>query len=60
MIYSIKSPASGAGNFGEPRSMSLGRESAPSRARVNQCFSAVRAVEVSSIGLLARQLKSRD
>jgi len=35
------SPASGAGNAGEPS-----RESAQSRVRVNQCVLAIRAVEV--------------
>jgi len=37
------SPASGAGNAGEPS-----RESARSRVRVNQCVPAIRAGEVSA------------
>jgi hypothetical protein len=44
-INSINSPASGAGTVGEPRLMSRSRENARSRVRVDQCVSAVRAVE---------------
>ena len=46
MINSTKSPASGAGNFSEPLPDVTSRESARSRVRVDQCVSAVRAVEV--------------
>jgi hypothetical protein len=44
---STKFPAPGAGRVSEPRLMSEERENARNRVRVDQCVSAVRAVEVS-------------
>jgi len=43
---STKSPASGARNIREPRLMSHSQVSAQSRVRVDQCVSAITAVEV--------------
>ena len=43
---STKSPASGAGKVSESRLLVTSRESARNRVRVDQCVSAVRAVEV--------------
>jgi hypothetical protein len=45
-INSTKSPASGTGTVSEPRLMYRVGGSARSRVRVDQCVSAVRAVEV--------------
>jgi hypothetical protein len=45
-IKSTNSPASGAGDVSEPRLMSQVGANARSRVRVDQCVSAVRAVEV--------------
>jgi len=45
-INSITSPASGAGTVSEPRLMSQVGKLPRSLARVDQCVSAVRAVEV--------------
>jgi len=46
-IKSTKSTASGAGNVSEPEADAPSRESARIRVCVDQCVSAVRAVEVA-------------
>ena len=51
---STKTPASGAGKVSEPRLMSEERESARNHVHVNQCVSAVKAVEVPVFVCLGR------
>ena len=52
-IRSKKSPASDAGNVREPRMISQFWDSARSRVRVAQCFSAVREMKVSVSAVVA-------